>query len=185
MADEDRARWDARWSRASEGRAAPAWLDELDDELPRRGRALDVAAGTGRVALWMAARGLVASAVDVSPVGLAIAADAACAAGLALETIALDLEAAPLPDGPFHLIACFHYRQPALFAAMRKRLAPGGVLVAELATVQNLERHARPSRRWLAEPNELLAAAEGLFVAYYREAWLDDRHVARLAARRP
>lgn len=182
MSSEDRAKWDARYARRSVGEA-PAWIDAL--ELPARGRALDVASGSGRIALWAARRGLDVTAVDVSPVGLAIAADAAAKEGLSIATIALDLEHDPLPEGPFALITCFHYRQPSLWPAMKARLAPGGVLLAEVLTVTNLERHAHPSRRWLAEPNELLALASGLEILSYREDWEDDRHAARIVTRAP
>lgn len=184
MAMEDRAKWDARYAQGSTGEA-PAWIDALDLALPETGRALDVASGAGRIALWAARRGLAVRAVDVSPVGLAIARDTAAKEALSLETIALDLEASELPEGPFALITCFHYRQPSLWPAMKARLAPGGVLIAEVLTVTNLERHAHPSRRWLAEPGELLELAAGLEILFHREAWEDDRHPARLVARAP
>jgi hypothetical protein len=50
--------------------------------------------------------------------------------------------------------------------------------------VRNLERNEKPSRRWLAEPNELLRDLSGLTVVYYREGWVGNRHVARMVARR-
>lgn len=184
MAETDRAKWDERYATEREARVAPSWIDALEDELPREGRALDVAAGSGRMALWAARRGLTVTAVDVSPVGLAIAKATAEREGLALETIAMDLEKEELPAGPFALITCFHYRQGSLWAQIEARLAPGGVLVAELPTVKNLERHEHPSRRWLAETNELLHAADGLELVFYREGWQDDRHTARIIARR-
>ncbi len=184
MGNADRDKWDARHAVADEPAEAPSWLDELDAELPREGRALDVAAGRGRIALWAARRWLDVTAADISPVGLERAREAASREGLTLRTQALDLEEEPLPDGPFAWISCFHYRQPALWPAMIARLAVGGVLVAEIATVQNLERHAHPSRRFLAEPNELLRAASDLHVVHYREGWEDDRCTARLVAKR-
>jgi 2-polyprenyl-3-methyl-5-hydroxy-6-metoxy-1,4-benzoquinol methylase len=184
MATGDRAKWDARYAQGSAGEA-PAWIDAPDLELPRGGRALDVAAGSGRIALWAARRGLEVTAVDVSPVGLAILSSAAAREGLAIETVQVDLEQAELPAGPFSLITCFHYHQPSLWPALRSRLAPGGVVLAELLTVANLERHPHPSRRWLSRPNELLdLAAAGLHVVFYREGWIEDRSVARLLARR-
>ncbi len=180
MAREDREKWDARYaSEAVEERAAPAWMEALD--LPVSGRALDVAAGSGRLALWMARRGLEVTAVDVSPVGLALARRRA--EGLSLETVELDLEESPLPEGPFDLVTCFHYEQASLWPQMKARLAPGGLLVAETLTTTNLERHAHPSRRWLVTPGELRARAEGLELVSYDEGWRDHRHVARLVAR--
>ncbi|MFW5920906.1 MAG: class I SAM-dependent methyltransferase [Polyangiales bacterium] len=186
MSGADRERWDARY-RAGGGygrRAPPRWLDEVDGHLPRQGRALDVASGTGRIAVWLARRGLDVTAVDVSPVGLSLAREVAADEGVRLATEIADLERDPLPDGPYELIACVDYRQPSLFPEMVARLAPGGVLVAQLATVHNLERHQKPSRRFLAEPGELREAAGDLDVLLYGEGWYEDRHVARLVARR-
>lgn len=183
MAAGDRERWDATHSAGghAEG-AAPAWLDVFDAELPRSGRALDVAAGTGRVARFWAARGLESLAVDVSPVGLRLASEAAERAGLRLATRELDLERDSLPDGPFAAISCFHYLQRDLFPALRERLAPGGVLVCEIATVRNLERHAKPSARFLLQPYELLELCRPLEIASYTEGWHDGRFLARAVA---
>ncbi len=185
MAEEDRKKWDERYARGEHvAGQAPGWLRELDTELPNEGAALDVAAGAGRIAVWMARRGLAVTAVDISPVGLALARETARDEGVRIETAVSDLEREPLPEGPFALIACFHYRQRELFPAIVERLVPGGVVLAELSTVRNLERHPTPSRRWLAEPNELLRDLGLLEVLYYREGWLGGMHRARLVARK-
>lgn len=185
MAAGDRERWDATYSAAAHpDESPPSWLDEFDRELPRAGSALDVAAGTGRVARYWAARGLESLAVDVSPVALRLAREAAARAGLALETRELDLERDDLPEGPFAAIGCFHYLQRDLFPRLRERLAPGGVLVCEIATVRNLERHAKPSARFLLQPDELRALCAGLELVTYTEEWRDGRFLARVIARR-
>ena len=75
MSDTDRRRWDARHAAAED--VVPLPPDVLrgrEDLVPTGGRALDVACGRGAVALWLARRGLVVDAVDVSPVALAAAA---------------------------------------------------------------------------------------------------------------
>lgn len=185
MAEADREKWDARYRSGQHPGGEPSWLREFDEELPTTGQALDVAAGSGRMSVFMARRGLEVTAVDISPVGLALAREAAADEGLAIRTQALDLERQPLPAGPFGLVACFHYRQRALFPVILSQLAPGGTVVAELPTLRNLERKMRPSKRWLAEPNELLRDCGSLEVIYYREGWLGERHLARLIARRP
>ncbi len=98
----DRERWDRRYASGSHADAAkPDWLDAFEAELPERGPALDLATGTGPVARWLARRGLDVLAVDVSPEGLRLARDRARGAGLALETLVLDLEREPLPQGPW------------------------------------------------------------------------------------
>lgn len=186
MADEDRVKWDRRWAESRDlPRAAPNWIAELDVELPREGLALDVAAGAGRMAVYMARRGLDVTAVDISPVGLTLARETARDEGVKLRTVVRDLEREGLPEGEFAMIACFHYRQPGLFGAIRSSLAPHGLLVAEVATVASLERSPDVrGKRWLAERNELLESCRGLQVIYYREGFFGDRALARVAARR-
>jgi SAM-dependent methyltransferase len=185
MADAERERWDRIWREGGHGEAGPPdWLAELDAELPRAGRALDVASGAGRLALHWATRGLETLAVDISVEGLARAREAASRAGLRLSTHTLDLEWQALPEGPFAAISCFHYLQRDLFPKLASLLAPGGVLVCEIASVRNLERNAKPSRRFLLEPNELLRLCAPLEIVYYREGWQQSRCDARILARR-
>ena len=185
MAESDRIRWDQRFAQGGDiGLPPPAWLEEVDHELPHHGRALDVAAGAGRVALWLARRGLDVVAVDISEVGLGLARQAAEAQGLCIETVSADLEIMPLPDGPFDVITCFRYRQRDLFPAIRERLGPAGIFIAEVATVANLERHQHPSRRYLAEPGELEQDCAPLEIRYYQEGWSDDEALARVVARK-
>jgi hypothetical protein len=59
------------------------------------------------------------------------------------------------------------------------------VLLAQVATRRNLERHAKPSARFLLETNELLGLVAPLEVEVFREGWLDDRCVARVLASKP
>ena len=184
MSENDLERWDRRYREGSHsGPDPPEWIGEFEDELPREGTALDVAAGTGRGALWLAARGFCVTAVDVSPVGLERLRERAAAAKLVVETIAADLHASPLPDGPFAVITCLGYLQRDLFPPMRERLATGGLLICGIPTRRNLERHARPPEPFLLEKNELLDLCRPLEIVYYREGWIDDRCLARVIAR--
>ncbi|MEZ4338991.1 MAG: class I SAM-dependent methyltransferase [Sandaracinaceae bacterium] len=181
MADEDRTKWDARYEASGSPGSAPAWLDAWDAVLPRSGRALDVASGTGRLALWARSRGLEVTAIDISKVAL----DRLREAAPDVVTVERDLELDPrLPRGPFALITCFRYRQLSLWPSMSAVLAPGGVLVAEVLGVANLERHAHPSRRWLADPGELLEAARGLEIVHAESGWLDDQYSERIIVRK-
>jgi len=185
MAESDRTKWDQRFARASENELAPPdWLKEVDAALPRQGYALDIAAGAGRLAIWLAGRGLDVVAVDISPAGLELARQAAVSRGLQIETISADLEAESLPEGPFDVITCFNYRQRDLFPFIHERLKVGGFLLAEVATVPNLERHAHPSLKYLAELGELRQDCAPLEIVYYQEGWSGDRASARVLARK-
>ena len=185
MAESDRIIWNQRYSQASAMESRPPdWLGEVERLLPRQGYALDIAAGAGRLAILLAGRGLDVLAVDISSAGLDLARQGALDQGSQIETMAVDLEVDSLPDGPFDLITCFNYRQRDLFPSIRERLKTGGSLLAEIAIVTNLERHAHPSRRYLAELGELRQDCAPLEILYYEEGWSGDRASARVLARK-
>ncbi len=189
----DRERWDARYrSRTDHDTRPSSFLISLDDVLPRGAgaparapRALDVAGGTGRNAVWLARRGLEVTLADVSPVALGLARSAAYAAGVTLRLVEVDLESGSLPPGPFDLIVSIDFLCRPLLAVFPTALGPGGLLVYAQATRRNLERHAHPSARFLLAEGELRTLVAGLEVRGYEEGWFDDRHEARLLARRP
>ena len=187
MSDADRAKWDARYrDRGPETTEASPFLARLGDLLPRRGRALDVAGGAGRNAVWLARRGLDVTLADVSLVGIALAREAARAAGVRVETIATDLERDPLPAGPWDVVLSFHFLRRELFSDFPRVLAPGGLLVYVQPTRRNLERHDRPPAGFLLEDAELPSLVQGLEPVSYEEGWLDEgRHEARMVARKP
>jgi tellurite methyltransferase len=191
VSDADREKWDARHrDRGPESRVPASFLTSLDALLPRQGRALDVAGGAGRHALWLAARGLDVTLVDISAAGLALAHADAAASGRTLTTVAADLEHEPLPPGPFVLVLSCYYLRRELFAAFPALLAPGGLLVYVQPTRANLQRHAHPSAAFLLEDGELPGLARGLTVVRYEEGWFGEagaepRHEARLVARKP
>ena len=148
MSDEDRKKWDARYKLPDAMPAEPSLLlTQLDDDLPRSGRALDVAGGSGRHAIWLAQRGLDVTVADISEVGLAIAKERAAAADVSLDTLLLDLETDPFPNGPWDLIVSIRFLRRELFEIFPKVLAPGGMLVFSQPTKSNLQRHEKPPQR--------------------------------------
>lgn len=185
MANADRQKWDARYAAEGAPEEPSAWLASLSDHLPKEGRALDVAGGAGRNAIWLAKRGLRVTLVDVSPVGLSLAEKRAREAGVTIETIRRDLEDEPLPEGPWDVILQSHYLERALFRQYPQILAPHGLLVVEHPTRSNLERHTKPGAAFLLEDGELPSLCAGLSIVSYEEGWTKEgRHEARCLARR-
>lgn len=188
MSATDREKWDRRYA----GEPDPEdfeprdWIVELAPRLPSRGRALDVAGGVGRHALFLAARGLDTTLVDISAVGLALARDEARRRGLALATACVDLEHDPPPAGPWDLILVCYYLNRRFLAAVPELLAPGGLFVMVHPTRRNLERHEKPPAGFLLEEGELPELVRDLEVLEASERWqANDRHEARVVARRP
>jgi tellurite methyltransferase len=185
MSERDRERWNARYRGDEERREPSPFLVAQDAVLPRSGRALDVAGGSGRHALWLAQHGLAVTLADVSDVALAMAEREAAARGLSIATLQTDLEASPPPPGPWDVIACFYFLHRPLLAALPATLAPGGLIVVAHATRSNLARHPRPGADHLLEDGELPALLPGLQIVSHAEGWVESgRHEARLVARR-
>jgi 2-polyprenyl-3-methyl-5-hydroxy-6-metoxy-1,4-benzoquinol methylase len=177
----DRDRWDARHAVATGGVARPpdALRGRLD-LLPSSGRALDLACGRGAVATWLARRGLRVDGVDVSPAGLAAAAELARRAGVTgrVRWWLHDLDRG-LPAGcagPYDVVVCQRFRDPALYAPTAARLAPGGLLA--VSVLSEVEEDPGPFR---ARPGELRAAFGHLEVLAHQEGGGE----AVLVARRP
>lgn len=187
MAEADRIRWDARHLKQAGRLQGPSpFVASLDGLLPRQGRALDVAGGTGRHALWLARRGLDVTLADISGVALEIAAGRADREGLPLRTVTIDLKAEPTPDGPWDLIVCVDFLWRPLLAELPMALPPGGLLLVAHPTRSNQRRHERPGPRHLLDDGELPGLVRGLEVLLDEEGWTPEgRHEARLVARRP
>src|SRR5262245_3082903 len=146
MSNADREKWDAKYAGGEVAPSEPSEvLVRLAGYFPTKGRALDVAGGAGRHAIWLAQRGLDVTLADVSAAGLAIAKQRAAAAGVEIETLQIDLEEEELEAGPFKLVvSLFYLWRPRLITRIPRLLAPGGTLVMIQPTKRNLERHEKP-----------------------------------------
>ncbi len=186
----DRERWNAKWrERAGELEGEAAFLSEHAQLLPSRGKALDIAGGAGRNAIWLARRGLDVTVVDISDVALDKAEQRAATTGLAkrMRFVRADLDG-ELPFAPlFDVVLVFHYLNRARRDDYASLLVDGGTLIAAQPTLKNLERHARPGPEYLVELGEMEAWARGLGmdVLVAREGWNDEgRHEAQVIAKR-
>jgi tellurite methyltransferase len=194
--------WDARHREAAQN-SPPEPASIVSEWLPLLplGAALDLACGTGRHTLMLAARGQFVNAVDWSGTGLNILenrarkaklsvsrADDASAAGSRTQSIRLiqaNLEDIQLPDASFSLVLCLQYLQRSLFQQMAAALRPGGVLVFETFTQAQLNYSGGPRNpAYLLESGELRTAFPGLHTLFYRELNA-GQGIASLVAQKP
>lgn len=159
---------------------------ELAPLLGQPGRALDLAGGAGRHSIWLAERGWDVTMVDTSEVAIDITRERAASAGVDIDLVHADLVADDLPSGPWDLVLVVHYLQRDLFPPVIGELADGGLVAFSVATVRNVERHERPTLPYLLDEGEAPSLVGGLRIIHYAEGWsIEDRHEARLVARRP
>ncbi|RFU43032.1 class I SAM-dependent methyltransferase [Actinomadura logoneensis] len=96
------------------------------------GRALDLACGEGRNALWLAGEGWTVTAVDFSAVAIERARELAEARGVSVELLVEDVLTWVPPEGAFDLVVIAYLQLPEMgevLARAASAVAPGGVLV--------------------------------------------------------
>ena len=174
-------------SDAQHGQAPAAWLVAHRGLLPLSGRALDVACGRGRHALWLARHGFETTAIDRDREAVAALEGRARAEGLPLTAMAMDLEAgaAALGAAAYDVVVVVHYLHRPLFPALLAALRPGGVLVYETFTRAQAARGRPTNPAFLLEPGELRRLVTGLDVLDAREGDFEGRMVASVVAVRP
>lgn len=164
-----------RTAHTGDPRPAAYLLDQVH-RLPV-GTALDVAAGQGRNALYLAGQGFTVHAIDWDREALASLESAAAQRDLTtLTTRLMDLEADPqkppdLGHDVYDLITVFFYLHRPLFPSLIRALKPEGVLLYETFLIDNHLRYHHPRRKeFCLDHNELLGLAKGLRVLHYEEA---------------
>jgi tellurite methyltransferase len=181
----DAERWNGRYSEgtAPNSITPPEIVASHLAALHVGARALDVACGWGDAGLFLATRGAAVTLVDVSSEAIAAVEARAEATGAPVETLVSDLTLDPAPTGPWDAITCVHYLDRGLLPRLGNVLSKGGLLVVAVATTTNLERHERPSSRFLLEPDELPTLVPDLKVIDHSETWrANGSHEAWLIA---
>jgi SAM-dependent methyltransferase len=127
------------------GEEANEFLAGMAERIPTTGHALDIGAGEGRNALFLASRGLDVLAIDQSEVGLQKARRIAEERGLMLRTEVVDLRDFEAEPNSFSVITSIFCHLPqALRADVHKRigvwLKPDGLFLLEAYAPDQIER---------------------------------------------
>ena len=184
MSQADRDKWDTRYlGGAYEARVNPSalladWVGRLE-VAGAAPRAIDIACGAGRNALFLARRGWHVDAVDISPVALGRLRAAANAASLPVTCAETDLEPASsaldgIDDRRYDLALLIRYADTALVEALPRVIAPGGYLIAEMHLQTDAAVAGPRSPRFRVAPGELRRAATAFEQIYYNEGLLAD-----------
>ena len=135
------------------------------------GRALDLACGGGRNAVWLAERGWTVTGADFSDVALANARRLAAERGVDVEWVHADLRDWEPSARAFDLVAVLYFQVPAeeralVLARAAEAVASGGTLLVVGHDLQNLNGgHGGPKDpRVLFAPEDVAAELPGLEV---------------------
>jgi SAM-dependent methyltransferase len=141
------------------GEPEPVLVEFVTSGRVRPGPTLEIGAGTGTNAIWMAEHGFDVFGVDVAPIAVERAYARMDGRDLRCRFAAWDFLAAPPPDGPFQFVfdrGCFHvFDEPderQRFAAqVAAALAPGGLWLSLVGSTEGPPREFGPPRRSACE----------------------------------
>lgn len=181
--------WDERYAAGKYSSAEPhRLLVELAAKLSP-GKALDLACGTGRHAVFLAEKGWHVTAVDNSRVGIEIAAERAKQKGVRVDFRTADLEKGEFSIEPdaYDLICDFYYLQSNLFASMKAGVKPGGIIVSTV----HIYGAGEEAGNFLLPEGELREYFQDFEILHYHETSQTDadagehhRRTAEIIARR-
>lgn len=168
-ASESAAFWDKRYGDTERlwAREPNAHLADFAARLPQ-GCALDIGAGEGRNAIWLARSGWQVTALDVSKVGLERAAARAAEEGVELECVAGDWRGYAASSAFDLAVISFMHPGPdersIMFEQAGAALVPGGHLFTIGVDLQEQGRRGPPAPERLYTPERVREALAGFEV---------------------
>jgi ubiquinone/menaquinone biosynthesis C-methylase UbiE len=168
----DQKRWDKRFEgkKFACGKEANSFLRRHIAFLPK-GKALDLATGEGRNAVFLAQHGLQVDAVDISEIGLRKTQELAGKKEVQIHTILADLDTYPIKRRQYDLITSFYFLNRRLIPKMKKGLKKGGMVIFETYLLEHRKLHTGGPKnpKYFLKPNELLKLFKRFRIVFYRE----------------
>jgi tellurite methyltransferase len=172
----ERDKWNQRYVEGTHGTLPPDSLltqtfDRYIEPLfPNAGRALDIAGGTGRHAIFLADRGWQVTLTDIAEEGIANARKNAGKLGSRIDFRVEDLTQFDGSSASYDLILVFFFLRREMFGDLVKALKPGGLLIYKAYTHGQVKFGGGPTNPdYLFAENELLHAFPELQVLHYAE----------------
>lgn len=185
MSLKDKEKWDSKYQvdEYITGKKPCDWLKNSSGFLTGNGKALDIAMGEGRNAVFVASLGYDVLGVDISEAGIRKAQALAKKKKVRIKTLLVDLDDYALPEKTYDLILCFNFLDRRMFPAIRRALKPRGLIFYETFTIDHL-KHSSFKREWVLERNELLREFSEFRVLKYQEIDQDGKAIASIVAQK-
>lgn len=163
---QDRKKWNEKYADGAYSTRSSGIVQQFYKLAPK-GRALDIAAGAGRNAIFLADKGFKVDAVDISDVAI----EKLSGRHPNLQPICADLDDYVIPVNRYSLIVNIRFLNRRIFPHIREGLVPGGILIFETYLEDPRATTLDPvCRDYLLRGNELLHCFLALKILYYREA---------------
>jgi tellurite methyltransferase len=151
------------------------FLVENIDVLPR-GKALDLAMGNGRNAVYLAKRGFDVEGVDISAESVKRALKLAHNSGVTINALVADLENSyRIVKDTYKVIVCFNYLYRPIIQQIKEGLCIGGMVVYETFIVDQAKFGKPKNPDHLLKHNELLDLFRDFRCLRYHEGIFENQ----------
>ncbi len=188
--EEDKKKWNKRYNTKEYiyGKEPIKFLKDNINILAR-GKALVLAMGEGRNAIFLAENGFDVDGCDISEIAVEKSKLLAARSNVQLNAFVADLEKYKIPTNKYDLITCIYYTQRNLIPQVKDGLKKGGIVLFETYTIDQLKYGAdAPGPKnpaYLLKHNELLDLFRDFHILYYREGEIaPDKSVTSLIAQK-
>jgi len=148
------------------------------------GSALDLAGGAGRHSIWLAKQGWDVTFIDLSETGVELARQKAGPLASHIHFVLDDLTQFRAAQTQFDVVMGFFYLEREIFPEIVKAVRPGGVLLYQTYTADQLKLPGGPKdASHLLVPGELLRLVSGMRVLHYSET-VAEKATAEMVARK-
>ena len=163
---QDRTKWNEKYRKESYPTKVASVVKKFYHLAPGK-KALDIAAGNGRNAVFLAHKGFSVDAVDISEV--AVSEFASIYPNI--NAICADLDQFEIAPAHYDLIVIVKFLNRRLFPYIQEGLKPGGVVIFHtLLGSDSIKSTPEHCRDYLLQANELLHAFLAMRIIYYFEA---------------
>lgn len=170
MSQQDRDKWNQRYAEDSYQKGNPVTLLENWIHKIPVGKALDIACGAGRNAIFMARAGFDVDAIDISREGLNKAGRTAHEQALEIRWIEHDFDQAYDFETNYNLIIVLWYVNLELIRQLCGCLAPGGYLLCEEHLLSDEPVIGPGSARFRVAPGQVRDTVSALDILMYEES---------------
>lgn len=188
--EDDKSRWNKRYNTGEYlyGKEPLKFLKERLDILVR-GKALILAMGEGRNAVFLAGNGFDVDCCDISEKAVEKTRLLARESSVTLNAFVADLEEYKIPVNAYDLITCFYYTQKSLIPQIKEGLKKGGMVMFETYSIDQLkygkDAPGPKNPAYLLKHNELLDSFRDFRILYYREGEIaEQKSVVSLIAQK-
>ncbi len=188
--EEDKKKWNKRYNTKEYiyGKEPIKFLKDNINILAR-GKALVLAMGEGRNAIFLAENGFDVDGCDISEIAVEKSKLLAKRNNVQLNAFVADLEKYKIPTNKYDLITCIYYTQKNLIPQIKDGLKKGGMVLFETYTIDQLkygtDAPGPKNPAYLLKHNELLDLFRDFHILYYREGEIaPDKSVTSLIAQK-